>query len=63
MYVQQSVDNTLLPVLNAISQKQAKATNQTEDECLRILDYVDTYPYFYSRYHAGDMVLNIDYDA
>ena len=38
LYYARAIDNTLLPSLNTISEKQAAATIKTADQCHRVLD-------------------------
>ena len=53
----------MLPALNTISQSQARPTENIKQACKTILDYCATYPHVVLRYHASDMILNIDSDA
>ena len=63
MYYGISLDGTILPALNEISLQQSKPTQQTKEKCLRLMDYLETYPDAYIQYHASDMELHIDTDA
>ena len=58
-----SIDNTILPALNDIASQQAQPTKNTLHKAQRLMDYLHTYPNAYIRYHASDMILNIDSDA
>ena len=63
LYYARAIDNTILPALNSISAQQSKPTTATHQRCQSLLDYVATYPNVFIRYHASDMILNIDSDA
>ena len=63
LYYARAIDYTLLPALNTISQSQAKPTVQIQRACKVLLDYCATYQHVVLRYHASDMILNIDSDA
>ena len=63
LYYARAIDYTLLPALNTISQSQAKPTKNTQKACDVLLNYCATYPNVHLRYHASDMILNIDSDA
>jgi hypothetical protein len=52
LYYARAVDPTMLPALNDISSKQAKATINTEKQCKMLLDYATTYPNAKIRYYA-----------
>ena len=58
-----AIDHTILPEFNDISSKQAHPTHNTIHKVQRLMDYVHTYPDTYVRFHASDMILNIDSDA
>ena len=42
---------------------QAHPTEATKQKCQQLLDYANTYPNIFIRYHANDMILHIDSDA
>ena len=46
-----------------IASAQAKPTQQTNDKVHMLLDYMSTYPNAKLRFHASNMVLQIDSDA
>jgi hypothetical protein len=52
----------MLPALNGISSKQAKATEQTNKQCKMLLDYAATYPNAKLHYYTSDMQLQVDSD-
>ena len=53
----------MLPAINEIASMQAHPTMETKSKCQQLLDYANTYPHCFIRYHANDMVLHIDSDA
>ena len=63
LYYTRAVDPSMYPALNKVSLTQAKPTTQTLDKYHRLLDYVSTHPRATIRYHASDMILNVDLDA
>ena len=63
LYYTRAVDPTMHSGLNEVSITQAKPTQQTLAKCLRLLDYVATHPNATIRFHASDMILNIDSDV
>ena len=62
-YYGRAVDLTVLPALSSIVSEQAIATENTENKCAQLLDYLATHDNARIRYHAYDMVLNIHFDA
>ena len=63
LYYTRAVDPSMYPALNEISTNQSHPTANTLTKCHHLLDYVSTHPNATIRYHASDMVLNIDSDA
>ena len=63
LYYARAIDCTLLPGLNQISTQQSKPTKQTNEDANMLLDFAATYPHAKVRFHASDMILNIDTDA
>ena len=63
LYYARAVDPTILPAINDIASAQAQPTQQTNDKVTMLLDYMFTYPNAKLRFHASDMVLQIDSDA
>ena len=63
LYYARAIDCTMLPTLNQIGAEQSRATKATQEKLSRLLDYAATYPEAVVRYHASDMILNIDSDA
>ena len=57
------MDLTVLPALSSIASEQASATENTEQKCTQLLDYLATHNNARIRYHASDMVLNIHSDV
>ena len=50
-------------MLNDLPQQQSQPTIATREKCNRLMDYIATYPNAFIRYHASDMILNVDSDA
>ena len=63
LYYCKALDPTLNTALNDIALTQAHPTENTKKKCIRLMDYVATYPDAYIRYHASDMILNVESDA
>ena len=63
LYYCKALDPTINTALNDIALTQANPTENTKKKCIRLMDYVATYPDAYIRYKASDMILNIDSDA
>ena len=63
LYYTRAVDPTMYPALNEVSLTQASPTEKTLQKCHQLLDYVSTHPNATIRYHASDMILNVDTDA
>ena len=60
LYYTWAVDPSIYPALNEVSTNQAHPTDNTLRKCHHPLDYVSTHPNATIRYHASDMVLNVD---
>lgn len=63
LYYCRAIDCTLSTPLNDIAITQAQPTLNTKKKCLRLMNYVATYPDAYICYRASDMILNVDSDA
>ena len=63
LYYTRAVDPSMYPALNEVSVQQSAPSQATWKKCLQLLDYVSTHPNATIRYHASDMVLNVDSDA
>ena len=63
LYYARAIDCTILPALNQLSTQQSKPTLQTNDDATMLLDFAATYPHAKIRFHASEMILNIDTDA
>jgi hypothetical protein len=63
LYYGRAVDNTLLVALSDIASRQSKATNLTEQDTTRLLDYCATNPNAILRFQASDMLLKGHSDA
>jgi hypothetical protein len=62
-YFARAVDNKLLVALSAITARQAKATNATEQVVDILLNYIATYPNDGIVYRASNMILCAHADA
>jgi hypothetical protein len=63
LYYARAVDPSVLMPLNDIATEQTKSTEKTQATTHQILDYLATQPDATIRYHAFDMILNINLDA
>ena len=63
LYYTRAVDPSMYPALNEVSITQSAPTAATLKKCHTLLDYVSWHPNAIIRYHASDMILNIDSDA
>ena len=63
LYYSCAIDCTLATALNDIARQQSSPIETVKKKCIQLMDYVATYPNCYLRYHASDMILNIDSDA
>ena len=59
LYYGQSLDNTILLVLNKIVSEQSRPTESTRNKAQQLMDYATTYPDTYIRSHASNMIPNI----
>ena len=63
LYYGRALDGSILPTLSKIASKQATPTIKTKQQIQHLLDYVNSYPTAYLRFHASDMELTVDSDA
>ena len=63
LYYAQSVDATMLWVVNEILRVQSLPTRDTEGKARMLLDYAATYLNEILRYKASYMVIHVDSDA
>ena len=63
LFYGRAIDSTILPALNEIASMQSKPTEQTRTKTQQLMDYLNTHPDAYVRYHASDMVLHVDSDT
>ena len=49
--------------MNELAREQSKPTEETRKRAHQIMDYAATFPNTFIRYHASDMILNVDSDA
>ena len=63
LFYGRAIDSTIIPALNEIASAQSKPTQQTRAKAQQLMDYLNTHPHAYLRYHASDMVLHVDSDA
>jgi hypothetical protein len=63
LYYSRAVDPTLIIPINVLASEQSKATADTSDKVIKLLNYCNTHPETKIRYHASDMILYIHSDA
>ena len=63
LYYGRALYASILPALNTIATQQNAPTKKVKEKCERLLDYVATYPNPIVRFHASDMILEIESDA
>jgi hypothetical protein len=63
LYYSRAVDPTLIMPINVLASEQTKATPDTADKVIKLLNYCTTHPEAKIRYHASDMILYIHSDA
>jgi hypothetical protein len=63
LYYARAVDPTLIMRINVLASEQSRATADTADKVIRLLNYCNTHPETKIRYHASDMILYIHSDA
>jgi hypothetical protein len=63
LYYARDVDPTLIMPINVLTSEQSRATTDTADKVIKLLNYCNTHPETKIRYHASDMILYIHSDA
>jgi hypothetical protein len=63
LYYARVVDPTLIMPINVLASENSKATADTLDKVIKLLNYCNTHPETKIRYHASDMILYIHSDA
>jgi hypothetical protein len=63
LYYARALDPTLIMSINVLASEQSKATADTSDKIIKLLNYCNTHPETKIRYHASDMILYIHSDA
>jgi hypothetical protein len=63
LYYSRDVDPTLIMPINVLESEQSKATSETGDKVIKLLNYCNTHPETKIRYHASDILLYIHSDA
>jgi hypothetical protein len=63
LYYARAVDPTLIMPINVLAYEQSRATADTADKVIKLLNYCNTHPEAKIRYHASDMILHIHSDA
>ena len=63
LYYAIDVDPTMLVAVGAIASQQSKATQETRDATIWLLNYVASHPNTTIRYNASEMVLHLHSDA
>jgi hypothetical protein len=59
LYYARAVDPTLIIPINVLASEQSKATSDTANKVIKLLNYCNTHPETKIRYHASDMILYI----
>jgi hypothetical protein len=63
LYYARAVDPSLIMPINVYVSEQSRATADTADKVIKLLNYCNTHPDTKIRYHASDMILYIHSDA
>jgi hypothetical protein len=63
LYYSRAVDPTLIMPINVLASEQSRATADTADKVIKLINYCNTHPETKIRYHASDMILYIHSDA
>jgi hypothetical protein len=63
LYYARAVDPILIMPINVLSSEQTKATSDTADKVIKLLNYCNTHPETKMRYHESYMILYIHSDA
>jgi hypothetical protein len=63
LYYDRAVDPTLIMPINVLASEQSRATADTADKVIKLLNYCNTHPETKIGYHASDMILHIHSDA
>jgi hypothetical protein len=63
LYYTRAIDPTLIVSINVLASEQTKATADTADKVIKLLNYCTTHPETKIRYHASNMILYIHSDA
>jgi hypothetical protein len=58
LYHARAVDPTLIIPINVLASEQTKATADTADKVIRLLNYCNTHPETQLRYHASDIIFH-----
>jgi hypothetical protein len=57
LYYDRAVDPTLITPINVLASEQSKATSDTAEKVIKLLNYCNTHPETNIIYHASDMIL------
>jgi hypothetical protein len=63
LYYARAVDPTLIMPINVLASEQSRATADTADKVIKLLNYCNTHPETKIRYHESDMIIYIHSDA
>jgi hypothetical protein len=63
LYYRRAVDPTLIMPVNVLASEYTRATADTADTIIKLLNYCTTHPEATLHYHASDMILNIQSDT
>jgi hypothetical protein len=59
LYYARAVDPHFIMPINVLASEQSRATSDTADKVIKLLNYCNTHPETKIRYHASDMILYI----
>jgi hypothetical protein len=62
LYYARAVDPTLLMPIDVLASEQSRATADTADKVIKLLNYCNNHPETKIRYHASGMILYIHSD-
>ena len=60
LYYARAIDSTLLTAWTHITTQKSSPTQTTMEKCNQLQDYVNTYGRVFVRFHASDMILEVD---
>ena len=63
LYYARAVDPTMIAAINKVASQQARPTEETEKQSIRLLQYAKTYPNAHITYYPSEMQLIVHTDA